>query len=239
MRRRVLTALVVLVITVVTGTLLVFPTVGAVACPGCYGLEPLGRQWYVEAELPTAERVAVEAAVEVGAGRVARFYGEQRSAPTVLACRSAPCYRRIGGGGERGIAVLNRVVLLSPRGIDPAIAAHEMAHVELAGRLGSAKVPQWFDEGLAVLVSDDPRYLRAENGRDRCLASTPGPLPLTLDRWLADAGADRRLYARAACRVHRWAAARGGSRAVLDLVERVHGGADFETVTGGLTENGP
>jgi hypothetical protein len=65
-------------------------------------------------------------------------------------------------------------------------------------------VPQWFDEGLAVLVSDDPRYLRPEG--DRCLVEPAGPLPDTLDGWLTAASADAQVYAQAACAVSRWAA---------------------------------
>ena len=44
-------------------------------------------------------------------------------------CLSDDCYRRIGGGRERGIAVLNRAVMLSPRGVNPVIAAHELTHL--------------------------------------------------------------------------------------------------------------
>jgi hypothetical protein len=88
--------------------------------------------------------------------------------------------------------VLNRAVMLSPRGIDAVIAAHELAHVELHERLGShaGHVPQWFDEGLAVLVSDDPRYLRPETAVDRCLVASDEALPATLPEWLRAAGAD-------------------------------------------------
>ncbi|MFG1943168.1 hypothetical protein [Nonomuraea sp. NPDC048826] len=49
--------------------------------------------------------------------------------------------------------------MLSPRGADPVIASHELSHVELHTRLAGAEVPQWFDEGLAVVVCGDPRYL--------------------------------------------------------------------------------
>ncbi|TDC83557.1 hypothetical protein E1193_08290 [Micromonospora sp. KC606] len=45
-------------------------------------------------------------------------------------------------------------------------------------------VPQWFDEGLAVVVSDDPRYLKSRSADDRCMAPPDGALPQTLDQWL-------------------------------------------------------
>ncbi|MFC7329174.1 hypothetical protein [Marinactinospora rubrisoli] len=152
----------------------------------------------------------------------------------MLVCATEDCYQRIGGGGSRGIAVLNRAVLLSPRGTTPEIAAHELTHVELAARLGRAgEVPQWFDEGVAVLVSEDPRYLRPAGTADRCLTETTGPLPETLQEWLTAADADPGVYAAAACRVHRWVEANGGHDAVRDLTGRLAAGERFGDIVPG------
>jgi len=191
----------------VAGLVLAFPAVAATTCPGCYGLEQVRPRLHVEPGVGEAQRRQVVDAVEEGRRRVAEFFGGLRSDPAFLACVTDACYARIGGGGERGIAVLNRAVMLSPRGIDPVIAAHELAHVELHARLGSASVPQWFDEGLAVLVADDPRYLLPEGAGDRCRVAPSGPLPDTLDGWLRAAGADRQVYAQAACAASRLLAA--------------------------------
>jgi hypothetical protein len=188
----------------VVGVSAAFPAVAATTCPGCYGLERLRPGLHVEPGIGAEQRARVTGAVDEGTRSVAAFFGGLRSAPDFLACVTDDCYTRIGGGGERGIAVLNRAVMLSPRGIDPVIAAHELTHVELHARLGSGSVPQWFDEGLAVLVSDDPRYLRPDG--DRCLVEPAGPLPETLGDWLSAASADARVYAQAACAVSRWSA---------------------------------
>jgi hypothetical protein len=184
----------------------VFPAVAATTCPGCYGLEQLRPRLYVEPGLNAAQRQQVTDAVDEGKRRVAEFFGDLRSDPDVLACYTDECYTRIGGGEERGIAVLNRAVMLSPRGLDPVIAAHELTHVELHARLGQGSVPHWFDEGLAVLVSDDTRYLLPVGARDRCIVASTGPLPETLDDWSRAAGADVQVYAQAACAVSRWTA---------------------------------
>ncbi|WP_283136322.1 hypothetical protein [Rhizohabitans arisaemae] len=210
-----------------------FPSVAATTCPGCYGMEELAPDVYAEPGLAPSGRRQVISAVQEGSRRVRDFYGGKRSAPRILACLTDGCYRRIGGGGERGIAVLNRAVMLSPAGVDPVIAAHEISHVELDSRLNSGRgeLPQWFDEGLAVLVSGDPRYLAPETAGDRCLASTDAALPVTLDAWLRAAGADKTTYAKAACRVTRWVTANGGPRAVLDLIRRMNAGERFEAVT--------
>ncbi|GAA5111223.1 hypothetical protein GCM10023320_03800 [Pseudonocardia adelaidensis] len=184
-----------------------FPAVAATACPGCYGLERVRKGLHVEPGAGAEQRAQVSAAVAEGTRRVAAFFGDLRSDPEFLACLTDRCYARIGGGGECGVAVLNRAVMLSPRGIDPVIAAHELTHVELRARVGKAVVPQWFDEGLAVLVADDPRYLRPAGTGDRCLVAPTGPLPETLDDWLRAASADPGVYAQAACAVSRWTTA--------------------------------
>ncbi|GAA3124507.1 hypothetical protein GCM10020001_051610 [Nonomuraea salmonea] len=59
-------------------------------------------------------------------------------------CLYDDCYRR---SGERGVAVLNRAVMLSPHGVDPVIFPQELTHVEPHARLRGAEVPQWFDGG--------------------------------------------------------------------------------------------
>jgi hypothetical protein len=188
----------------VVGVSVAFPAVAATTCPGCYGLDRVRPGLHVEPGIGAEQRTRVSGAVDEGTRRVATFFGGLRSAPDFVACVTDDCYTRIGGGGERGIAVLNRAVMLSPRGIDPVIAAHELTHVELHTRLGSGSVPQWFDEGLAVLVSDDPRYVRPDG--DRCLVEPAGPLPETLGDWLDAARADAMVYAQAACAVSRWSA---------------------------------
>ncbi|SCF27754.1 hypothetical protein [Micromonospora mirobrigensis] len=213
---------------------LTFPSAAAATCPRCYGLAPVQDRLYAERDLPDSDRQRLIATYRAAKQTVDAFYQGRESDPAVLACLTPECYRRIGGGGERGVAVLNRAVMLSPRGIDPVIAAHELSHVELHVRLGSrrAQIPQWFDEGLAVLVSGDARYLYPPTAPDRCRDSSAGPLPRTHDAWLAAATADEQVYARAACRVYRWAGADPG-RAVLDLIDRIEQGERFDSLVEG------
>ncbi|MQA80284.1 MAG: hypothetical protein GEV10_17675 [Streptosporangiales bacterium] len=209
----------------------VYPVVASTSCPWCYGMTKVHPRLYVDDGSSRADRRRVVAAVAAANARVTAFYGTRESAPRVLACTTVGCYEHIGGGRERGVAVLNRAVILSPRGLDPVIASHEMSHVELHRRLGSGDdVPQWFDEGLAVLVSGDPRYLRPASAADRCRVEPGRDLPVTLDEWLHAAGNDADVYARSACRVSRWVDANGGPRAVLDLVDRLQSGERFADV---------
>jgi hypothetical protein len=214
-KRRLIAPIAVLLLALlVAGVAVGYPSVTAVACPQCYGLTEIADGLYAERGADRQRLVSLAADANK---RVAAFYGGRVTSPRLLACETRDCYDRIGGGGERGLAVLNRAVLLSPRGLDPVIAAHEMSHVELHARAGAHRVPQWFDEGLAVVVADDPRYLKPAGTADRCPASSDEPLPETLAGWLAAEGGDR-MYALAACRVIRWIGTRTGPQAVADLI---------------------
>ncbi|MFD0472327.1 hypothetical protein ACFQ0B_31535 [Nonomuraea thailandensis] len=165
---RVLAVLAALLVAALAGVVLAYPSLAATTCPGCYGLIELEGSVYTEDGLSDAQKAQVKRTVAEARTRITDFYGTRTSSPTLLVCMTESCYERIGGGKERGIAVLNRAVMLSPRGVDTVIASHEMSHVELHTRLTSgAEVPQWFDEGLAVVVSDDARYLAPETAEDR------------------------------------------------------------------------
>ncbi|MDF5751204.1 hypothetical protein [Spongiactinospora sp. TRM90649] len=224
------TALAVTTLALIAGVAWAFPSVASTTCPACYGMESLAPGVHAESGLPADRKRQVVETVELANERVTAFYGGRKTSPSVLACLSDDCYRRIGGGGERGVAVLNRAVMLSPRGVDPVIASHELSHVELHARLGDAQVPQWFDEGLAVVVSDDPRNLAPKTTPDRCLKEPDAPLPTTLDAWLRTATADPTLYAKAACKVTRWLQSNGGPPALHSLTARLSQGTPFNTL---------
>ncbi|WP_327091400.1 hypothetical protein OIE66_12360 [Nonomuraea sp. NBC_01738] len=190
-----------------------YPSVAATACPGCYGLSEVTDGVYAEPGLTPEQRRQVTDTAGEAVRRVTAFYGDRLSSPTMLICLTEQCYQRLGGGKEKGVAVLNRAVILSPRGVDPVIASHELSHVELHARV-SADIPQWLDEGLAVVVSDDSRYLKPGPG-DRCTAEPGAGLPVTLQEWLRAASADERTYARAACAAWRRLTAEGGVKALI------------------------
>jgi hypothetical protein len=231
-RRPWLTATVAFAIALVVGFVFAFPAALAAVCPQCFGFERLERRVYVQRGMTSEAKAEAANIIKNANERVRNFYGEQRSAARILICTSEPCYRRLRGGGSRGMAIYDRVLVLSPQGLTETIAAHELAHIELHRRVGAWKVyrdavPTWFDEGLAVVVSDDLRYLAPAGTADRCLARTSQPLPNTLRDWLSGAH-DTSLYAPAACRVHEWLTAKGGPPAAVRLAERLRAGVPFE-----------
>jgi hypothetical protein len=225
--------IVVLAVVALLGTafgtfVLVVPAVAATVCPRCYGLTDLGNGVYAERDDEAYRRILDEAD-----RRITAFYGTRLSHPRVLICATTECYARIGGGGEKGQAIRDWSLLLSPAGANETIATHELSHVEFHERLGSAqgKVPHWFDEGLAVLISDDSRYLKPSSETDRCRVPVEQAVSVVDLDWGAapSSTADQR-YTQGACVVSRWTGAHGGATAVLDLITRVRAGEDFRAI---------
>ncbi len=224
--RVVVVGVVTLLVAGVAGLVVAFPVAAAAVCPGCYGLRDAGSGVYVDGGATPERRRQMVDVVTAARQRVRDFLGETRSDPRVLVCLSDDCYRRIGGSGEKGQAVRDRALALSPDGANVVIAAHELTHNEVFHRLGSryGQVPRWFHEGLAVLVSDDRRYLTAGPPGERCPVAYAEALAGTR----TDGGRD--LYRDGSCVVDRWVAANGGADAVHDLIRRVRAGETFADV---------
>jgi len=208
------------------------PAAAATACPSCYGFTAIGNGVYVQASMSDERRSAAVAALADARARVKRFYGQLQGAPRILICDTDDCYRPIGGS-SRGQAILNWSLILSPRGTNPIIAAHELSHIELHQRIGlmntwNRVVPQWFDEGLAADISGDPRYLSQTSEGDRCLVEPGNSLPTNRKDWVESARTQS-LYARAACRVDRWIHSHGGNASIVRLAGHIAHGENFNT----------
>ncbi|MDX8481912.1 hypothetical protein RFN28_26115 [Mesorhizobium sp. VK24D] len=227
------TALAILLIATTTaGLAAAYPMAAAIACPSCLGFKKPSGQVYAEDGMAAQQQAAVLQTIAMARDWLRQFYGTTGSDPEIFVCGDDDCYRKIGGGKSHGMALLNLALFLSPEGMTATIASHEMSHIELHTRIGLIKtfrrdVPQWFDEGVAVLVSDDGRYLRPKSSPDRCLVEPDGALPTTRSAWIESA-ASTNLYAKAACRVSRWIASRGGSPAVTRLLQNIVAGESFE-----------
>jgi len=205
-----------------------FPTYGAILCPACYGFESVDPQLFVERGTPLEARVHAMDVLARASARVTAFYGGFEGHPRILVCATDGCYHRMGGGGSAGMAIRTYGLLLSARGTNPTILSHELSHIELKSRLRSASdsIPVWFNEGLAVYVSGDARYLAPAGSPDRCLVRSTDPLPENLHEWLRRAGPEN-LYAKAGCRVSDWISAKGGPAAVQQLLSQIAAGKPF------------
>jgi hypothetical protein len=178
--------------------------------PSVAGFVQAAPDVWVERGASESTRDTVVRAVALGNGRVREFYGAQAGRAVVLACTSVSCFRLHGGIGH-GTTYFGNRVLLGPSALSVVKVTHELSHVELAARVDALRVllrvPQWFDEGLAVMISDDPAF-----DERRWLSATVGGTSApdlgrlaTLRAWLAVTRVDGQLsYGTARHEVSRW-----------------------------------
>jgi hypothetical protein len=187
--------------------------------------------------------------------RLSEVMSEVRSNPVLVFCVTAACYQGFGGGTPRAKTFGDHRVLMGPDGMTTAYLAHEWWHAELYARLGFwswQKVPVWFNEGVAVWVSQDPRY--GEDMYQRVLAQGIEPPSLKelegLDGFNAairrygdhlwasrPADAVTVVYPAAAHEVNRWIGLVGVS-GLRALVEGVRRGQDFHALYDRLEQQG-
>src|SRR6266436_2964849 len=176
------------------------------------------------------DRTKLQEAISRAAAQVTAFYGSFDHTPTLLACASEECDHRLGGKGARANTYGTTFIRVSPNGLNQTILAHEFSHVELHTRIRLMRflvgaIPAWFDEGLAVIVSDDARYLKpGTTSAMRCLVEPEDGLPSSPSQWRPLAAKTPGVYAQAACRVMRWMEANGGTARLLTMITQIADG---------------
>ena len=210
------------------------PAVGMYACPSCYGFEAVGSRLYADRTIDAEHIKTLEEDLGEGLARVKEFYSSTRSNPYVFVCGSKACDSRMGYRGAKARAYGASYILIFAEGRSAEFLAHELSHIELHYRIGvhrgiSGAIPAWFDEGLAAVISRDPRYVSVEpGGKPTCIAEPDGPLPIHFREWGKVAGKQERpIYAMAACAVIRWMKDNGGRQGILDKIDRVVEGEAF------------
>ena len=128
--------------------------------PESFGLISIASHLYVEAGTDEATRDRLHADMDRAEAAILRAYGSVSARPTVHACITEKCYAAFGGRGSVA-KVFGQRILLSPRGLNWHFLAHEWSHAEMSNRLtllAWKRMPQWFDEGLAVAISEAPEH---------------------------------------------------------------------------------
>ena len=219
--------------------------------PQSFGLVPVTSNIYVEAGTDQATRSKLIDAMNKAENAIRTAYGSVVSHPIVHACVSEACYDRFGGYGSIA-KVYGNYILLSPRGLNWHFLAHEWSHDEIRSRLNLSawwQMPQWFDEGLAVAISEAPEH---SESHWQFLVASNVPRPTreelhsfkSLRQWddaLARYGekknAERKargepeirpVYAAAGHEVRPWLA-KNGSSGLLNFIKQLNDGMDFET----------
>ena len=91
---------------------------------------------------------------------VNRNVGQIDIPPRAIFCSTQACYRAFGFEHSAATTVGTSGIVVSPRGWKPYYLRHELIHHLQAERLGLIDyvgTPEWFREGMAYALSEDPR----------------------------------------------------------------------------------
>ncbi|MEJ6396770.1 hypothetical protein [Yoonia sp. 208BN28-4] len=109
---------------------------------------------------------------------------------------------------------------------------HEFSHIavtQIAGLYATSTggVLTWFNEGLAVIISQDSRFLPPPGG-DAVCANSYDNLPVTWRDWSqAIEPPDFEIYAKSACAVSAWMEAHGGQAGVNEALTTTAQSGEF------------
>jgi hypothetical protein len=226
----------------VRGTKLLVPT--------WFDMEPIADRVFVNKEMPSTERAQALMLVSASEKRIVQYYGKAISTPKFFFCSTDECFKSFGGSTSRAKSFGDYATLFSPRGMSIPIISHERSHAELYSRIDSMRrIPQWFDEGLAVTVSDAPEH--SEN-HWQFLVTSNIPRPArdelytykSLKQWIDavhrygdDSNIERRakgepeiypVYSAAGHELRFWFS-KTGTPGLLAFIERMNNGENFES----------
>jgi hypothetical protein len=127
------------------------------------GMKNIAPYIYVEANMSLKQQKIVLTEFKNSQQYLVDIYGDIKTNPNLYFCESKSCAESIG---MYGTVVGNRLVnslILTKKGTTKEIIAHELAHEELSYRVGGLyrwwkEIPIWFDEGLAVYISNEHRH---------------------------------------------------------------------------------
>ncbi|HFE47952.1 MAG TPA: hypothetical protein ENJ21_01400 [Chromatiaceae bacterium] len=197
---------------------------------------------YTDADMSDARAHDLALAIQKARRRVIAVWGSVATAPVLFACSTEACFHRLGGTTNTAHSLGDRRIVLSPRGLDAGMIAHEWSHAEMYRRIGGLlamlRVPRWFDEGVAVLTSRDARHGEGVWRKIRARGIEPRVGELRSRAQWSDAVHRYRdprrnpdnlavVYAAAGHRVAEWYA-RVGRAGLLHVIARVRAGEAFE-----------
>ena len=212
---------------------------------------------YVSQVSPIHEQQQVLVNDKIASNRIKAFWGNKQGRATLIYCHTEAQYADYCGGADSessagcslGTPWGASFLVLGPEGNNPDVIAHERCHDELLARVGwwrtNRHIPQWFNEGLALMVDyrftnpqADPKQ-RARDFHDEWEYRAYGrQMALSLDElgtMRGFFGGDYHhvmlAYYTGAAEVSRWLA-KAGKGGPADLARRVGEGEEFGVVYG-------
>jgi hypothetical protein len=204
---------------------------------------------YVAPEISKQQQQMATISLKAAQVRIRQMWGGQRGNATVILCHSLPQYQQYCSSGEGAGCSLGTpwgasFVVLNLEGLNTDVIAHEMCHDELFSRLGwwttKRQIPQWFNEGLALMA--DRRFVATTDSIQRYIdykdellyRSHGGQTVITLDEIATTQGffggnetQQMLAYMTAATEVARWLSL-VGEQHIAQLIAQIKQGADFE-----------
>lgn len=129
---------------------------------------------YFSPDIKSNQYKKLKGTVALAEMRVDSFYQGKKSTPKIIICQTPQQYQKYcssteGAGCSIGTPWGGSYVILSAQGMNTDVIAHEMSHIELLKRIGwwktTTDIPQWFNEGLALML--DRRFVSENTPRDR------------------------------------------------------------------------
>ena len=121
---------------------------------------------FISPEIKPAQFKQIKKIVANSQMRVDSFYSGRASNPKIIICSNPEQYEKYcnsteGAGCSLASPWGNSFIILNLQGINVDVVSHEMSHIELMKRLGwwktATEVPQWFNEGVALML--DKRFV--------------------------------------------------------------------------------
>jgi hypothetical protein len=225
-----------------------FPQVWYCRWIGFSDFKPLNNRFYVSPQSSPKHQQEAQKAIFEAQKRVQKLWGGRIGQPTIILCETPTeyasyCHSDEGAGCSIGTPWGASYIILNLDGLNVDVIAHEMCHDELFTRLGwwttTRQIPQWFNEGLALMV--DYRFVAASDSiqryldyKDECsYISNGGQIVLDLNEissmrgfFGGDKGRVMLAYMTAGTEVSRWLA-NAGINNIPILINRIKSGETF------------
>jgi hypothetical protein len=221
--------------------------------------DKVNKRLYISDGIDKIQRQQMLGSIRRSRQRVAAFWGKSVGDATLILCSSPDeyqkyCHSNEGAGCSLGTPWGDSYIVLNPYGLNEDVISHEMCHDELFTRLGwwktTTQIPQWFNEGLALML--DRRFVNSTDSIQRYLDYMDEWLYLTngaqefleldeISTMRGFFGGNQRhvmlAYMTAGMEVSRWMALVGAS-GIKKLEVSVEDGESFEKVYKQLEEAG-
>jgi hypothetical protein len=129
--------------------------------PSFFGMERAAPGIYVDRAMPAGDRERAISLVVEARKRLERYYSTLASSSSFYFCSNDERFRSFGGTTQRAFTIGKYASVFSKGGSTIPIVAHEWSHAEMHALVGLRRmrsIPQWFDDGVAVVVSEEPSH---------------------------------------------------------------------------------